>query len=29
MQVYKPGEKVPIVLDGIVVGYIAVSDILP
>ena len=29
MQVYKPGEKVPIVLDEIVVGFIAVSDILP
>jgi hypothetical protein len=26
---YKADEKVPIVLDGIVVRYVAVSDILP
>jgi Putative restriction endonuclease len=29
MQVYKPGEQVPVVLDGTVVGMIAVSDMLP
>ena len=29
MQAYKPGENVPIVLDGVEVGYVAVSDILP
>jgi Uma2 family endonuclease len=29
MQVYKSGERVPIMLDEIVVGFIAVSDILP
>ncbi len=28
-QVYKAHEKVPIVLDGIVVGYVAVADVLP
>ena len=28
-QHYKPDETVPIVLDGIVVSYVAVSDILP
>ncbi len=28
-QVYKAHEKVPIVLDGIVVGYVAAADILP
>jgi Uma2 family endonuclease len=29
MRIFKPGEKVPIVLDGIVVDHIAVSDMLP
>jgi Uma2 family endonuclease len=29
MQAYKPDDNVPIVLDGVVVGYVAVSDILP
>jgi Uma2 family endonuclease len=29
MQIYKLGENVPVVLDGIVVGYVAVADLLP
>jgi Uma2 family endonuclease len=29
IQAYKPDENVPIALDGVVVGYVAVSDILP
>ena len=29
VRAYKPGEDVPIVLDGAEVGRIAVSDILP
>ncbi len=28
-QDYRSGEKVPVVLDGAIVGYIAVDDILP
>jgi Uma2 family endonuclease len=28
-QIYKPGDMVPVVLDGVVVGKIAVDDILP
>jgi hypothetical protein len=28
-QIYKPGEDVPISLDGVVVACIPVSDILP
>jgi Putative restriction endonuclease len=28
-QIYKPGEKVPIALDGVVVACISVSDIIP
>ena len=29
MQIYKLGENVPVVLDGIVVGHVAVADLLP
>ena len=29
VRVYKPGEDVPVILDGIEVGRIAVSDVLP
>jgi Uma2 family endonuclease len=28
-QIYKPGDNVPVVLDGTVVGHIGVSDVLP
>jgi Uma2 family endonuclease len=28
-QIHKPGEEIPVVLDGVEVGRIAVSDILP
>jgi len=28
-QVYQPGDNVPIVLDGITVGSVAVSDLIP
>jgi hypothetical protein len=28
-DVYRPGDYVPVVLDGTVVGQIAVDDILP
>jgi Uma2 family endonuclease len=29
MQIYKLGENVPVVLEGIVVGHVAVADLLP